>query len=464
MVSNEKIIPAIDDEVNRLLAGHHFWEFCLYFDYDFFIRRPFLKQVAEAFQYLYEEYVAGRARCISVSMPPRAGKSYITSLFCAWWLGKFPELSVMRNSSTATLYKKLSYDTRKIVRNFKYRAVFPNNVLSSDKANVSGWNLTTSKQVGYFGAGVGGQIQGFGANLAITDDLYKNLEDALSENSNEKVLKWKAADHNSRKELNCPEILIGTRWRTSDVIGTEIEKGNVDKPFKIAALDADNKSFCEDVNRTEFYLKEKRDIDEEIWLAEYMQEPIELKGLLFPKSALHFYNPDTVKVDEMAQFRLGVIDPANEGGDDLSFPAGYLIEDKIYIHDVIYNNEGTDINEAAAVQFIRGHNLKGVRFEGNSAWYLFGKNIRKHLQAAKSNCEFRIFPNTTNKHTRILSEAAFIRNYFIFRSDWEDIPQYRKFLKNLTAYMRTGDAKHDDAPDSCAELAKYFQEHFKNKW
>ena len=46
---------------------------------------------------------------------------------------------------------------------FEFRTVFPEVVLSDNKANLQGWNTNQSKQVGYFGAGVGGTIIGFGA-------------------------------------------------------------------------------------------------------------------------------------------------------------------------------------------------------------------------------------------------------------------------------------------------------------
>jgi predicted phage terminase large subunit-like protein len=460
----------IDAENDIGLARLLFWEFCLFYDNGFFTGRPFLEKVADVFQYIYDEYKQGRAATGSISLPPRSGKSYITSLFCAWWLGNLPELSVMRNSCTTRLYEKFSYDVRNVVRSAKFAAVFPEAVLADDKQNISGWNLTKAKQVSYFGSGVGGTIIGFGANIAITDDLYAGMDDALSPNYNEKLQMWLEGTHGSRMEKNCPEIFIGTRWSKNDVIGKAVESGRVNKAISQPALIQSPTdptqfiSFCEDVKTTDEYLKKKKEIEDIIWEAEYMQEPIEAKGLLFPKSELKFYNPATVDVDKMSVFRLGVIDPANEGGDDLAAPAGYLIEDKIYIHDVIYNNDGTDVNEGPVVEWIRSNKLNGVRFEGNSAWYLFGQMLRRRLQESKSNCTFRIINNHENKHTRILAQAAFIRNHFVFRSDWEQIPQYRKFMQNLTAYLKTGGAKHDDAPDAAAELAKYFQEHYKNLW
>ena len=145
-------------------------------DHEFFSARPFLKDVAIAFQKVEE----GSLKSLSVSMPPRAGKSYITSLFCAWTLGRNPSESIMRNTCTATLYLKFSYDVRAMIKSDKFTDIFPEIRLSDDKKNLQGWNLQQSKQVAFFGAGVGGTIIGFGASkIGITDDLYRGIELSL---------------------------------------------------------------------------------------------------------------------------------------------------------------------------------------------------------------------------------------------------------------------------------------------
>ena len=203
------------------LCRREFWAFCLFIDTDFFTNRKFLQEIAEAFQDVEE----GKIKSLSVSMPPRAGKSYITSLFCAWTLGRNPTDSVMRNTCTATLYIKFSYDVRTIVKSDKFKIVFPDVRLSDDKANLQGWNTNYSKQVGYFGAGVGGTIIGFGATkVAITDDLYRGLEDALSDTVNDRILQWKQSTHDSRFESGCARIDIGTRWSLKDVIGVRVKE------------------------------------------------------------------------------------------------------------------------------------------------------------------------------------------------------------------------------------------------
>lgn len=58
-------------------ARNDFWAYCLYHDPKFFAKRLFLKKVADAFTRVYESYLSGVIRRLAVSMPPRAGKSYI---------------------------------------------------------------------------------------------------------------------------------------------------------------------------------------------------------------------------------------------------------------------------------------------------------------------------------------------------------------------------------------------------
>ena len=462
-------LTLIDQSIKRRLAFYSFWDFCLWYDEAFFIKRTFLHQVAEAFQDLYDKYNKGIAIKISVSMPPRAGKSYITSLFCAWWLAKFPELSVMRNTCTATLFRKFSYDTRNIVRSKKYKHAFPYIQLADDKQNIDGWNLITSKQVAYFGSGVGGTIIGFGANIAITDDLYRNLDDAITGTYNESVVRWKESAHDSRKEKNCPEIFIGTRWSKRDIIGRAIDGGRIDNQITIPALDKNCKSFCEDVNSTKYYL-ELRDgnnksagIDETIWMAEYMQEPIENKGLLFPLRELKTFNIKDIKAENIEHTSI-FIDPADTGGDFYAALQAVIIGNKVFITDVIFNNYGTDINIPASVELAFNCKANYVQIEGNSGWVLAGKNVRALISERMPECNVRIVKTTTNKETRIFTQSAWIKHNVYFREDYNTSREYMAFINNVTTYLREGGNKHDDGADALVMLAEYCIRNLRHLW
>lgn len=435
------------------LARRVFWHFCMYVDGEFFSKRAFLKPVAEAFQRIAE----GDLHSLSVSMPPRAGKSYITSLYCAWLIGKKPEGSVMRNSCTTTLYNKFSYDVRGIVKDTPFKEVFPDVDLADDKQAVAGWNTNKAKQVSYFGSGVGGTIIGFGANsVAISDDLYRNLEDALSEQVNEKVESWYYGTHNSRFEKGCPRIDIGTRWSKKDILGKNIEQGNYDESIIVPAL-IDGESFCDDVKTTEEYNKIKEITPDEIWNAEYMQEPIESKGTVFDSNELEYFTelppgePDAV---------LGYIDVADVGDDYLAFCLGKVYGQKVYITDVIYTKEPVEVSEPLCVGLIEEAKPQFVRIEANNQGRLFARNIEKQVtgtQILKVN-------NSTNKHTRILMVSAFVKKYFVFM-DKNVIPlQYQMFMKSLTQYTKMGKQKNDDAPDSIAGLGKFINTYLAHNY
>ena len=335
---NDKI-EAIKKELKLELCRREFWEFCVFYDLEFFSKREFLHEIAIGFQEIEEKKI----NSLSVSMPPRAGKSYITSLFCAWVLGRNPTESVMRNTCTATLYLKFSYDVRSIVKSDKFRAVFPGINLSDDKANLQGWNTNQSKQVGYFGAGVGGTIIGFGATkIGVTDDLYRNLEDALSDTVNDRIIQWKEATHDSRFESGCARIDIGTRWSINDVIGRNIEQKIYDKSIIVSALNDQNESFCSDVMTTQEYLTKKSRTEPSIWAAEYMQQPVDIKGRLF--SELKFitqteFNALKPKIEGC----IGYIDVADQGNDYTAMAILAIINKEFYLVDYVFNKANTDV-------------------------------------------------------------------------------------------------------------------------
>jgi len=438
-------------------ARKDFWAFCMYMDPKFFSRRPFLKLVALAFMRIFVAFSSKIIRRLAVSMPPRAGKSYISSLFIAWMLGHFPEESVMRNSCSSTLYNKLSYDTRDIVRSRRYQEIFADIKLKGDKQNVNGWNMEKSKQVGYFGGGVGGTVIGFGASmLAVTDDLYKSLEDALSDNNNEKTWSWKQGTHDSRIEGNCCSIDIGTRWSEKDVLGRLEEMGKYDEIIRIPALDANDESFCEDVHTTEYYRELRSETEESIWEAEYMQNPIEAKGLLFPKSELLRF-----KRSELQGFvgTIGACDVADEGADYFSGPIGNVAGDKVYITDVLFTKDPVEVTMPRFAQMIIDASCDLMRIESNNGGKTFALGVRGILKEERfTKCEVQARPTTSHKETRILMKSGWIKKHCVFldESEYEKGSDYWWFMKWLTSYMKEGDNEHDDAPDSLTILAQLY--------
>lgn len=442
------------DKLSKVLelSQRHFWIFCNYYDREFFSKRQFLKKVAECF----EEVEHRKIRSLSVSMPPRAGKSYITSLFCAWTLGRNPKESVMRNTCTNSLYLKFSYDVRNIVKSEKFKAVFPTH-LSDDKRNLNGWNLDTAKQVSYFGAGVGGTVIGFGASkLAVTDDLYKGLEDALSDNVNDRIIQWKEATHDSRFESGCARIDIGTRWSINDIIGRTIDAGQYDKSIIVAAMNDKEESFCEDVMTTEEYRAMKGRTRPEIWKAEYMQQPVDITGRLF----------GAIKQMEEAEFQefiktnkpegaVGYIDVADQGADYTAMAILAVIKNEFFVVDYLFSRDNVDITLPLCAAKLNKWNMSYCRVESNAMGAVFARQLDKLVDG-------RILQvaNTTNKQTRIIMQSAFVLNSFNFIK--LDTLDARLFLENVLTYSKEGKNKHDDAADCLSGLSIFAQSMFKN--
>lgn len=433
------------------LYQRSFWHFCLFYDKDFYTKRNFLHEIAVGFQEIEEKKI----HSLSVSMPPRAGKSYITSLFCAWVLGRNPTESIMRNTCTATLYTKFSYDVRTIVKSDKFRTVFPAVQLSDDKSNLQGWNTNYSKQVGYFGAGVGGTIIGFGATkIGVTDDLYRNLEDALSDTVNDRIIQWKEATHDSRFESGCARIDIGTRWSINDVIGRNIEQKIYDKSIIVSALNENNESFCDHVMTTQEYLTKKSRTEPGIWAAEYMQEPVDIKGRLF--SDLKFISlSDFNAIKDKIEGCIAYIDVADQGNDYTALAILAVIGKEFYLVDYVFNKSNTDVTLPLITSKLDQWGVTYCRVESNSMGAMFARQIQKQVRTKILQVH-----NTSNKETRILMNSVFIQQRINFIK--VNTLESELFISNVQNYSKEGKNKNDDAPDCLAGLSIFAQSMFKH--
>lgn len=462
-----------------------------------------------------ERVLYGKCTRLLISMPPRYGKTELAvKNFMAHGLAvsegraKFIHLS-----ASSPLALENSEGAKDIVQSLEYQQMFPDVRIKNSTDSKQKWYTTSGG--GVYATGAAGQVTGFGAGRTATEEEKKKQEEAEEEQiaaeiddllttidakenfggaividdaikpddadadiKRERVnRRWSSTIKSRLNSRTTPVIVIMQRLHPMDLIGylKKIEPGEweelcmpalfTNEVGELEALDP-SKHTVEDL------LKMENNPDPEVRIAyqrQYQQNPKPREGLLFPEDELQLYNPATVKLDELAEYRFAFIDPADEGGDSLSAPVGYLVGNKIYVVDAIHNTKGTDINEPACIQLLKRHQCEAADIESNSAWTIFRKNIKAIMAQDGSDCEIRSIKNSQNKHTRILAQYSFIRAHFIFRSDWQTCGEdYRKFMENLMEYreIQTGTSKnaHDDAPDSCAGMAKYFRTRFAHLW
>lgn len=433
-----------------------FWKFCLYFDSDFFNGRPFLKEVAVALQ----EVTDGKIKKLSVSLPPRYGKSYIASIYCLWTIGNNPSASILRTSCTVTLANKFSYDIRGFVSDPRTLEVFPDLKLASDKAAIGAWNTTESQSVGYLSGGAGSTIIGFGAEtVAICDDTVKDVETAMSEPALIKLWEWFGGVFRSRKEKGCPEIHIGTRWSNRDIIGRLEAAKEFDKQIVISALTKDNKSFCEDVISTEDLLTQKKNLPVAIFEAEYQQKPIEAKGLLYPRDQLNYFEGD-VNIDTPV---ICVVDVADTGSDYLSAIFAKTDGNKVYVVDALFTQESVETTELTLTAMLIKHNVSVCRIESNNAGRIYALDIKALIDSQNGTTAIETRSEKTNKEARMYILSSYVVNNFYFRSDREgDYIPY--FSQLVSTFKNVAKNIHDDAADSTTMMAEYVKNSLMHNW
>lgn len=423
-----------------------FWTFCLWMDYSFFkSRESFIKDIAETLQHVYN----GDIKRLAISLPPRSGKSYIISLFIAWWFGKDQSYSIMRNTHTARLSIKFSNDIKTIIKSELYKKAF--GTLEFEKDAAEDWKLKGSKTgISYFCAGVGGNVTGFGCDgVAILDDSIKNFEEANSDLQLEKKWEWYTGVHKQRIEGEAPEIHIGTRWSSSDIMGKTEELGLYDKIIKVPAI-INGETFCSAVKTTEQYMEDKLMLPEHIFEAELMQNPIEVKGRLYNLNELNRFTLDEIK-NQVPDGIVNVTDTADEGTDSLCSPIGYLYGDKVYITDVIFTTDPIEVTRPLVAAMLDRHHVKKARFESNNGGKGFAQTVKRLL---KGNTSVSWKPTVKNKHTRIIMESPNIKERFYFRSDIVPGSDYWSYLDELCRYKKSGGNKHDDAPDGTTMMSE----------
>jgi hypothetical protein len=115
--------------------------------------------IAQAF----DELAFGDLDRLMLFLPPRAGKSELSSkLLPAWWEGLYPTDQILHTSYAGTLVEKFGRMIRNLIMSDLYQEIFPDTKISKDSKAAGQW--ATSKGGVYNAAGVGAGIAGKGFN------------------------------------------------------------------------------------------------------------------------------------------------------------------------------------------------------------------------------------------------------------------------------------------------------------
>ena len=242
----------------------------------------------------------GEIKRLMIFMPPRHGKSLITSvMYPPWYLGRNPG----RNVIFASYGQALSDDFGRLVRNLLtnplHQAIFPACRLSEDSTAAHRFNTTQGGA--YYAVGRGGPITGRGADLLILDDLLKDSSEANSEIIRRAEHEWYSSDAYTRLAPGGSVVLIGTRRHQDDLPGRLLSSSSEHwEVLNLPAIAEQNESFRRKGEALwlryplSALKKIRAAIGERVFVSLYQQRPSAVEGAIFKRDWWQFYRPPVV--------------------------------------------------------------------------------------------------------------------------------------------------------------------------
>jgi len=255
---------------------------------------------------------SGKIKRLMIFMPPRHGKSHLTSeFFPAWYLGRNPDKYIIATSYSQELSDDFGRKVRNIMADESYKNIFPKVRLMQDSSSIKRFH--TEQGGAYFASGVGGPITGRGAHVLLIDDPIKNKEDAESELYRKKIKDWYTSTAYTRLMPDGAVIIIQTRWHIDDLAGWLISEKSHEgwHILSMPAIDDDGKALWPSQYPIEALNNIRLNIGERDFMALYQQRPVALLGNEFNSSWIQYYNPQHgIQPEECNVWIL--VDPAGE--------------------------------------------------------------------------------------------------------------------------------------------------------
>jgi len=276
---------------------------------------PHLMPVIDALQDVAE----GRERRVMISMPPRHGKSWLTSkFFPAWLMCRNPNMRVIIAGYGKDFASQWGLATRNIIKEFGKPFGVTVDPSSTAKAH---WKTATGG--GVHCCGTGSEVTGYGADVLIIDDPVKDYATAHSPVERENAWNWLNADVMTRLEPGASVVVIQTRWHEDDVSGRLLEQAKATgegwRVIRLPAIALDDETIGEyrrlkgePLCPQRYPLDELEKIQRRMgpykWSCLYQQQPTTAEGNFWP-AALFSQMLQEVAPKEV-QFPVIAVDPS----------------------------------------------------------------------------------------------------------------------------------------------------------
>lgn len=477
-----KVIYKIIRQCYEFRARRHFKEFliCREWEYEdemkfYYPRRKVLDEWIEYLQNLEE----GKLKGLSISAPPRTGKTGLGTAFFEWCMLRHPEKSCFFVSHTNAMAKKVYSDILNDLNDEKkgIKNIFPEMEVTEKNADDLYIQLKHEGSNNYHTAyfrGIDGNMSGIleASWLLYCDDLIKGIEEAQNpERLQNARTKYSIDVSQRRKNKNVKELHIATRWSLHDVISTLESLYEEDEKWKFIKRPAINENeesnFMYDCGQEmdmEHWNRQRNlpDMDEVSFNCIYQQEPIERDGLLIQEDELLYYTGELPEIEP--DLICSACDVAWGGGDFLSMPIGYVYGLDVYIHDVVYNNKTKKETKPLVKSAIIRHKVKQSFFEANNGGDEYADDIDRELKNDNYRCAINSAkaPSNKSKLARILSCVDEIKGvgegyrlHFLDKQARKNNKGYELFMKHMFRFnqsIKYQGKQKDDGIDSISML------------
>lgn len=406
---------------------------------------------------------------LSISMPPGTQKTTLEKFFCSWIIGRHPKdysLFFSHSSDITRMFYDGVLDITTNSTEYTWNEIFPDVHLQATNAKAETINFDKYKpfsniQCTSVGSKNAGKVR---CNRYLyCDDLIGGIEEALNKAILDKLWRIYGTDARQRK-LNeqVKEIHIATRWSLHDVIGRlqQLYAGNERARF-IAVPDIDpetgesNFDYKYNGMSVEFFENQALCMDDISYRCLYKNEPIEREGLLYHDDDLRRFvslplrEPDAI---------LGICDVKNKGTDFMFLPCMYKYDDDYYLLECICDdNTDYGIQYERLSNLIVDNNMQQCEFESNSGGDRVSYEVNKLVEKKGGRCNITDKPTETNKETRIIVNADWVKKHVLFRDkeNYKPKDDYGIMMSWLLTYSVVGKNPHDDVPDGLANFALF---------
>lgn len=408
---------------------------------------------------------------LSLSCPPRVGKSTSGIFFLTWMMGRNPDRANVMSGHSDSLTAGFHVEALGLITDdatYRFAEVFPDaefigKSMAKETIQLKGSterfpSLTCRSIEGT----LTGAVEVGQQALLYLDDLVEDREQALNSSRMDKLYAAYLNQLKDRMKEGAKQLAVMTRWVPDDPIG-RIEAEYAGSPrhrfVRVPALDEAGESnfdFPYGLGfSTAYYQDMRRSLEaageQDSWSAKYMADPYYKKGLMFPEDKLRRFDalpegePDAI---------IAACDTKDKGSDYAAQPIGYVYGQDHYMVAALCDNSLPHIFQPRLAKSLVEHQVQMARYESNAAGGRVADEVEELVREAGLPLSIEHSFSTANKETRILVDSGWILERCLF---WAEPPDedYRRFMSQLTHYTVEGKVAHDDAPDAMSMYKRF---------